>query len=103
MPDEFRFIKHPDGTQEPIVPGHKRQEGDREVAVGRQLPPSSSHVAVFMDHFDKRFQIAARSASGRIIAIASAHHRFNYVHPFPDGNGRVSRLGNPPIFSGVQL
>jgi Fic family protein len=45
-----------------------------------------------MDHFDKRFQIAARSASGRIIAIASAHHRLNYIHPFPDGNGRVSRL-----------
>lgn len=45
-----------------------------------------------MDHFDKRFRIAARSASGRIIAIATAHHRLNYIHPFPDGNGRVSRL-----------
>ena len=26
------------------------------------------------------------------MAIAAAHHRFNYIHPFPDGNGRVSRL-----------
>ena len=26
------------------------------------------------------------------MAIAAAHHRFNYVHPFADGNGRVSRL-----------
>ena len=26
------------------------------------------------------------------MAMASAHHRFNYIHPFPDGNGRVSRL-----------
>jgi Fic family protein len=24
--------------------------------------------------------------------MATAHHRFNYIHPFPDGNGRVSRL-----------
>ena len=24
--------------------------------------------------------------------MAIAHHRFNYIHPFPDGNGRVSRL-----------
>jgi Fic family protein len=24
--------------------------------------------------------------------MAAAHHRFNYIHPFPDGNGRVSRL-----------
>jgi Fic family protein len=26
------------------------------------------------------------------MAIGAAHHRFNYIHPFPDGNGRVSRL-----------
>jgi len=24
--------------------------------------------------------------------MASAHHRLNYIHPFVDGNGRVSRL-----------
>lgn len=92
MPDEFRVIEHPDGTQEPIVPGRMRQDGDREVMLGRHLPPSSSRVAAFMDHFDKRFQIASRSSSGRIIAVASAHHRLNCIHPFPGGNGRVSRL-----------
>lgn len=92
MPEEFRVIEHPNGTFEPIVPGRMRQQGDSEVSVGRNNPPSSARVAAFMEHFDKRFQIAARSASGRIIAIASAHHRLNYIHPFPDGNGRVSRL-----------
>ena len=92
MPEEFRVIVHPDGTQEPIVPGRMRQDGDSEIAVGRHHPPSPARVAAFMDHFGKRFQIAERSASGRIIAIASAHHRLSYIHPFPDGNGRVSRL-----------
>jgi Fic family protein len=92
MPEEFRVIEHPNGTSEPIVPGRMRQPGDSEVSVGRHNPPSSARVAAFMEHFDKRFQIAARSASGRIIAIASSHHRLNYIHPFPDGNGRVSRL-----------
>ncbi len=24
--------------------------------------------------------------------MATAHHRLNYIHPFLDGNGRVSRL-----------
>ena len=24
--------------------------------------------------------------------MAAAHHRLNYIHPFLDGNGRVSRL-----------
>jgi hypothetical protein len=28
----------------------------------------------------------------RLMLIPVAHHRFNYIHPFPDGNGRVSRL-----------
>jgi Fic family protein len=24
--------------------------------------------------------------------LPAAHHRLNYIHPFPGGNGRVSRL-----------
>lgn len=92
MPEDFRFVAHPDGRCEEIVPGRMRQEGDAEVAVGRHRPPSSARVAEFMAYFEKRFEAAERSASGRIIAIASAHHRLNYIHPFPDGNGRVSRL-----------
>jgi Fic family protein len=31
-------------------------------------------------------------SAARVVAIAIAHHRLNYIHPFPDGNGRVSRL-----------
>ena len=30
--------------------------------------------------------------AARIMAIPAAHHRLNFIHPFPDGNGRVSRL-----------
>jgi len=32
------------------------------------------------------------NAVARIIAIPAAHHRLNYIDPFVDGNGRVSRL-----------
>ena len=92
MPPEFRFVMHPDGTRQEIIPGRFRAESDAEVAVGRHLPPSSHRVDAFMDHFAKRFRSTENSASGQIIAIAAAHHRLNYIHPFPDGNGRVSRL-----------
>ena len=85
MPPEFRFVIHPDGRTEPIIPGRFRTEGDPEVAVDRHLPPASGHVASFMDHFTRRFRSAEASASGRIVAIAAAHHRLNYIHPFPDG------------------
>ncbi|KPH82593.1 MULTISPECIES: Fic family protein [Bosea] len=92
MPEEFRFIKRPDGILAEIVPGEFRQKAADDVEVGRHLPPSSSQVQPFMEHFAKRFGAAENWPSTRIIAIASAHHRLNYIHPFPDGNGRVSRL-----------
>lgn len=45
-----------------------------------------------MEYFSKRYQSAQAGATNRVIAIAAAHHRLNYIHPFVDGNGRVSRL-----------
>ena len=92
MPGEFRFLAKPDGTRMEIVPGQFRTKSDQDVAVSRHQPPSSERVMGFMEHFERRFAAAEKQASLRIIAIASAHHRLNYIHPFPDGNGRVSRL-----------
>jgi hypothetical protein len=45
-----------------------------------------------MQYFSKRYKAAQASATNQVIAIAAAHHRFNFIHPFIDGNGRVSRL-----------
>lgn len=92
MPEEFRFVDKPDGTRAEIVPGEFRSSPEHDVVVGRHQPPSSDRVLAFMEHFEKRYAMTEKQASLRIIAIASAHHRLNYIHPFPDGNGRVSRL-----------
>lgn len=75
-----------------MVPGAWRSLEEHDVAVGRHIPPSSARVASFMDHFESRYRFSGLGTSERIMAIAAAHHRFNYIHPFPDGNGRVSRL-----------
>jgi Fic family protein len=45
-----------------------------------------------MVYFQSRYSFAKLGMSSRIVAMAAAHHRLNYIHPFPDGNGRVSRL-----------
>src|SRR5947207_14758385 len=45
-----------------------------------------------MAYFEDRFRLDRMARATRIMAMASAHHRFNYIHPFPDGNGRVGRL-----------
>lgn len=75
-----------------MVPGEWRSREEHDNAVGRHAPPSSAHVAGFMDYFAGRYALAPLGKSGRIVAMAAAHHRFNYIHPFPDGNGRISRL-----------
>lgn len=75
-----------------MQPGEWRSRPEHDVQIGRHIPPSSDHVAAFMQHFEARFRFERLGKAGRIMAMATAHHRLNYIHPFPDGNGRVSRL-----------
>jgi Fic family protein len=90
-PEEVLRV-HGAGRELIMVPGEWRSRAEDEVAVGRHVPPSSARVADFMSYFAERYAFARLGKSGRIIAMAAAHHRLNYIHPFPDGNGRVSRL-----------
>jgi Fic family protein len=75
-----------------MEPGAWRSRPEHDVAVGRHAPPSSVRIPDFMRYFAERYTLASLGKSGRITSMAAAHHRFNYIHPFPDGNGRVSRL-----------
>lgn len=75
-----------------MTPGAFRTDAAHDVAVGRHLPPSSAAVVAFMLHFEARYSLHKLGPAERILAIPAAHHRLTYIHPFPDGNGRVSRL-----------
>src|SRR4051794_37515578 len=83
---------HGAGREFMMAPGEWRSQREHDVAVGRHEPPSSERVPDFMAYFAERYRLARLGAAGRLMAMAAAHHRFNYIHPFPDGNGRVSRL-----------
>ena len=84
-------VQGPDGTFT-MEPGCFRTLPSQDVSVGRHVPPSSDRVADYMAYFEKRYEFAKLGRVARILAIPAAHHRFNYIHPFADGNGRVSRL-----------
>lgn len=85
-----------------MTPGEWRRSPEQDVEIGRHLPPSSDRVPAFMDYFHQRFVFdpapgqamlgVGKGKARRILAMATAHHRFNWIHPFPGGNGRVSRL-----------
>ena len=75
-----------------FTPGEWRNQPEHDVAVGRHIPPSSDTVDAFMRYFEDRYKFEKLGPAEKILLIPAAHHRFNYIHPFPDGNGRVSRL-----------
>ncbi len=75
-----------------MKPGAWRSLPEHDVVVGRHQPPSSNRVDDFMTHFAERYRFDRLGMAARIVAIPAAHHRFNHIHPFADGNGRVSRL-----------
>jgi Fic family protein len=89
MPDDFRFVKDHDGKPHRIEPGRLREE---EVTVGRHVPPSPGAVRAFLARFADVYSQRRLKPVDRIIAAAASHHRLAWIHPFVDGNGRVTRL-----------
>jgi Fic family protein len=75
-----------------MAPGEFRSRDDEDVVVGRHHPPSGTRVLAFMTYFEEQYRFARLTSATRLLAMAGAHHRLSFIHPFLDGNGRVSRL-----------
>lgn len=89
MPDEYRFAVSDRGERAPIVPGELRQ---RDVTVGAHHPPHAKDLDRYLARFSEAYSLPALGPLQRLIAVAAAHHRLAWIHPFLDGNGRVTRL-----------
>jgi Fic family protein len=82
-----------------IKPGKFRFTPDEDVIVGLHHAPNPATLNAFLERFAQVYtQTMCQAAQGgalRLHAIAScfmAHHRFVWIHPFMDGNGRVARI-----------
>ena len=90
LPDELLWVQEPETHRRVHVrPGEFR---DGEVAVGRHLPPAAAALPRFMERFDAAYDSRNLSKIRQLVAVAASHHRFVWIHPFYDGNGRVVRL-----------
>ena len=90
LPEELLWMKSPTtGTRVRVVPGEFR---DGEVRVGSHVAPPATELPRFLNRFEAAYDNTYLSAPQAIIAVAAAHHRFLWIHPFFDGNGRVARL-----------
>lgn len=72
-----------------VKPGEFRELG---VRVGRHDPPEAKEIAAYMSWFHDSFRLDRIHGDMRLLAAAASHHRLLWIHPFMDGNGRVTRL-----------
>jgi Fic family protein len=90
LPESLLIVENPDTRQRiPVVPGQMRS---RIVAVGRHVAPEAEDLPAFMARFEEAYDAMHLTKPRQVIAVAAAHHRFLWIHPFLDGNGRVARL-----------
>lgn len=89
LPPEFRKVKIPDGGSKEVIPGELRRN---EVTVGRHLAPGWEALPAFLDRFHEAYSDLRLNAVDKVIAAAASHHRLAWIHPFLDGNGRVTRI-----------
>ena len=82
---------------EPIAPGALRQ---REVRVGQHVAPAWASVPQFLARWAACYS-GVRGGEAALVAMACAHQRLGWVHPFVDGNGRVMRLHTHTLLSAL--
>lgn len=72
------------------TPGAYRSQQVR-IAQSAHLPPEFVQVPQYMQEL-VAFINASHPPKYDLIKVALAHHRFGWIHPFGNGNGRVVRL-----------
>ncbi|MFI5200935.1 MAG: Fic family protein [Candidatus Kapaibacterium sp.] len=100
LPEEFRVVRSPKGTALTVIPGEFRRD---EVRVGHHIPPAHRSIPEFLRRFGEVYDPNPLGSIRKIIAAAAAHHRLAWIHPFLDGNGRVTRLFTHLYFIRAEL
>jgi len=96
LPDELRKVND-EKTGEPLeVTGGELRT--KEVQVGRHIAPLASALPLFQERFAAFYRSGIHHGVTPVIAAAAAHHRLMWIHPFLDGNGRVTRLYTDACF-----
>lgn len=101
IPESLWLIKNEHGeVVDEVVPGEWRQ---RSVKVGQHIPPEANDLSSLMTRFCEVYHPKQFKGDRKLVAIMSAHHRFAWIHPFIDGNGRVGRLLSDAALRAVGL
>lgn len=102
IPESLWIIKDDTNGNEvdKVVPVQWRRKG---VAVGQHIAPKPELINDLMKAFCENYHPQQFKGDRKLIAIMAAHHRFAWIHPFMDGNGRVGRLLTDATLKAVGL
>ncbi len=90
LPEEMRMAKTTSGKVVHVEPGALR---DRGITVGlHDAPESRDEIKRYLTQFEKFLSPENLHGAQKLLGMAASHHRFLWIHPFPEGNGRVARL-----------
>lgn len=88
LPDDMLWVEDPATHERVRVFGGELRR--RDVEVGQHVSVSPGAVPRFLAEFERVYGAVGKADA--ILAAAAAHHRLLWIHPFLDGNGRVTRL-----------
>jgi len=101
LPEELLVVENPQTKEKVRVEPGLFREGN--VQVGFHIPPDPKDIDSFMKRFQQGYDLNSLSRLRQIMAIAASHHRLLWIHPFYDGNGRVTRLFSHAFFRKIGL
>jgi Fic family protein len=88
LPEDLLWVEDPETKERVrVVPGGLRES---DIKVGAHIAISPGAVPRFLSRFEDVYSRLGKTDS--ILSAAAAHHRLVWIHPFVDGNGRVTRL-----------
>lgn len=88
--NEQLFVFDSNKNKHQITPGEYRK---KNVVVGRHTAPEFKDIERLMRDFSLNYSFKdSDSGAIKLMKTFSAHHRFMFIHPFLDGNGRTGRL-----------
>ncbi len=99
LPDNLLWIGE-EANKKQVISGKFRTG---RVIVGEHTPPDADKIEKFLGRFVEVYHPNKLSKVKQVIAVAAAHHRLLWIHPFYDGNGRVTRLFSHAYFKEIGI
>lgn len=88
LPEDLLVVSG-EGKSLTMIPGELRHI---YVKIGAHIAPAPEDLHAYLKHFEQAYSSRMIGRVQKIIGVGSAHHRLAHIHPFFDGNGRVTRL-----------